>query len=119
MGRILLVGRLAARDLRGRRAEAALILVVITAATATLALGLALSGVTRHPYLDTRAATAGPDVVAQSGGAAPGGGSPAGLTALEHASGVIGHSGPYPVVSPALRANGHTVPAASGFTAAR
>jgi ABC-type lipoprotein release transport system permease subunit len=117
MGRILLVGRLAARDLRGRRAEAALMLVVITAATATLALGLVLSGVTSHPYLDTRAATAGPDVVAQSSDAAPGGGSPAGLTALEHASGVIGHSGPYPVVSPALRADGHTVPAASGFIA--
>src|SRR5450432_1702262 len=117
MGRILLVCRLAARDLRGRRAESALMLVVITAATATLALGLALSGVTSHPYLDTRAATGGPDVVAQSSGAGRGGASPAGLTALEQAPGVVGHSGPYPVVAPALRANGHTVPAGSGFAA--
>ena len=117
MGKILLICRLAARDLRRRRAEAALMLVVITAATATLTLGLALSGVTNHPYLDTRAATAGPDVVAQSSGPAKGGGSPAGLTALEHAPGVIGHSGPYPVASPGLRADGHTVPAASGFIA--
>src|ERR1035438_1623103 len=117
MGRMLLVCRLAARDLRWRPVEAALMLLVITAATTTLTLGLALSGMTSHPYLDTRAATAGPDVVAQSSGSAKGGGSPADLTALEHAPGVTGHSGPYPAVSPALRANGHTVPAASGFTA--
>ena len=117
MGKVLLVCRLAARDLRWRPVEAALMLLVITAATTTLTLGLALSGMTSHPYLDTRTATAGPDVVAQSSGPAKGGGSPAGLTALEHAPGVIGHSGPYPVASPALRANGHTVPAASGFVA--
>ncbi len=117
MGWILLIGRLAVRDLRRRRVEAALILLVITAATATLTLGLVLSGVTSHPYLDTRAATTGPDVVAQSSGSAKGGGSPGDLTALEHAPGVIGHSGPYPVASPGLRVNGHTVPAASGFVA--
>jgi putative ABC transport system permease protein len=117
MGWIVLIGRLAVRDLRRRRVEAALILLVITAATATLTLGLVLSGVTSHPYLDTRAATTGPDVVAQSSGSAKGGGSPADLTALEHAPGVIGHSGPYPVASPGLRVNGHTVPAASGFVA--
>ncbi len=117
MGRILLICRLAARDLRRRRAEAVLMLLVITAATATLTLGLALSGATSHPYLDTRAATAGPDVVAQSERPGKGGGPPAGLTALEHAPGVTGYSGPYPVASPALRANGHTVPAASGFAA--
>jgi ABC-type lipoprotein release transport system permease subunit len=117
MGWILLIGRLAVRDLRRRRVEAALVLLVITAATATLTLGLVLSGVTSHPYLDTRAATTGPDVVAQSSGSAKGGGSPADLTALEHAPGVIGHSGPYPVASPGLGVNGHTVPAASGFVA--
>jgi hypothetical protein len=117
MGRILLIGRLAVRDLRRRRVEAALILLVITAATATLTLGLVLSGVTSHPYLDTKVATTGPDVVAQSSGSAKGGGSPADLTALEHAPGVIGRSGPYPVASPGLRVNGHTVPAASGFVA--
>ena len=76
MGRFLLVSRLAARDLRRRRAEAALMLIVITATTATLTLGLALSGVTSNPYLHTRAVTAGPDVIAQSGGPAKAGGPP-------------------------------------------
>ena len=43
-----------------------LLLLAITAATATLTLGLALHGVTNQPYQQTRAATNGPDVVAQS-----------------------------------------------------
>jgi ABC-type lipoprotein release transport system permease subunit len=33
----------------------------------------------------------------------------AGLEALTHASGVVGHSGPYPVIWSTLRARGHTV----------
>lgn len=120
MGKLLLICRLAGRDLWRRRAEAALMLIVITAATATLTMGFALSGTTSNPYLDTRAVTAGPDVVAQSGIPASGGsphagGPPASLTALEHAPGVTGHSGPYPALSPALGANGHAVPAA-GFS---
>ena len=49
MGRILLVGRLAARDLRRRPAEAALLLLAIIAATTTLTLGLVLHGVTASP----------------------------------------------------------------------
>jgi ABC-type antimicrobial peptide transport system permease subunit len=116
MGRILLIFRLAARDLRRRPAEAMLMLIVITAATATLTLGLALSGATSNPYLDTRAATAGPDVCAQSAVPAKNGGPPASLTALEHAPGVIGYSGPYPLAYPSLQAGGHSVPAtANGF----
>ncbi|HZD02307.1 MAG TPA: hypothetical protein VFA46_19590 [Actinomycetes bacterium] len=76
MGRVLLVCRLAARDLRHRRAEAALLLLAIMAATTTLTLGLVLHGVTSQPYQHTRAATAGPDVVATvapppSNGASP------------------------------------------------
>ncbi|MGI8447210.1 MAG: FtsX-like permease family protein, partial [Streptosporangiaceae bacterium] len=62
--RIVLTGRLAARDLRHRPAQAILLLLAITAATATLTLGLALHGVTSQPYQRTRAATNGPDVVA-------------------------------------------------------
>jgi hypothetical protein len=54
MGRVLLVGRLAVRDLRRRPAEAALLLLAITAATATLTLGLVLRGVTDKPYEKTR-----------------------------------------------------------------
>lgn len=41
-----------------------LLLIAIAAATTTLTLGLALNGVTSQPYQQTRAATAGPDVVA-------------------------------------------------------
>ena len=46
MGRMLVVARLVARDLRRRRGEAALMLVTIMTATATLTLGLILHGVT-------------------------------------------------------------------------
>jgi hypothetical protein len=50
MGKILLVGRLAARDLRHHPVQAALLLAVITAAMATLTLGLVLHGTTSQPY---------------------------------------------------------------------
>ena len=64
MGRILLICRLAVRDLRKRPGEAALLLLTIAAASTTLTLGLVLHGVTEEPYRSTRAATAGPDVIA-------------------------------------------------------
>jgi putative ABC transport system permease protein len=64
MGRLLLVGRLAARDLRRRPAEGLLLLLAIMTATTTLTLGLVLRGMTDAPYESTREATAGPDVVA-------------------------------------------------------
>jgi ABC-type lipoprotein release transport system permease subunit len=109
VGRLLLVGRLAARDLRRRPAEAALLLLAITAATATLSLGLVLRGVISKPYQTTREATAGPDVVAamfpRSGFAVD----RADVKALTEAPGVVRHSGPYPVVGAVLEANGHTV----------
>jgi len=111
MGRVLLICRLAARDLRHRPAPAALLLLAITAATATLTLGLALNGVTSSPYLRTRAATRGPDVVASvvpAGSGQPA--NPAGLTALARAAGVTGASGPYPVAPAMLAAGGHAVP---------
>jgi putative ABC transport system permease protein len=108
MGRILLVCRLAARDLRRRSAEAALLLLAIMGATTTLTLGLILHEVTEKPYESTREATAGPDVVAASGGASA---ELAGLEALTAAPGVVGHSGPYPVAGAVLEANGHTVAA--------
>jgi hypothetical protein len=120
MGRAFLVARLAGADARRHPVEAALLGLAITAATATLALGLALRGVTNDPYQRTRAATAGPDAVAAlfnvpkprttgSGGPGPGhetisstdnGSSKqrtAGFDALAHAAGVVAHSGPYPV----------------------
>ncbi len=63
MGRVLLVCRLAALDMR-RHVTQAVLLLAITAATIVLTLGLALHGVTSQPYQQTRAATRGPDVVA-------------------------------------------------------
>ncbi len=114
MGRVLLVGRLAARDLRHRPATAMLMLLAIVAATTTLTLGLALHGTTSHPYDTTRAATAGPDVVAQATLAKPGApGNPrldlAGLDALTRAAGVTASSGPYPYTFAAMTASGRTV----------
>jgi putative ABC transport system permease protein len=105
VGRVLLVGRLAARDLRRRPAEAALLLVAITAATATLTLGLVLRGVISEPYQTTREATAGPDVVAV---AFPEAGREE-LKALTDAPGVVAHSGPYPMTAAVLEVRGHTV----------
>jgi ABC-type lipoprotein release transport system permease subunit len=131
MGRVVLVFRLASRDLRRRPMEAALLLLAMTAATTTLALGLVLHGVTDDPYHRTRAATAGPDVIAQadpptSAGAGhhvrrsrpatagrvprpargPQGADLASLRALAGASGVAGHSGPYPLAQATVAGHG-------------
>jgi hypothetical protein len=110
VGRVFLVFRLAARNLRGRPAEAVLLLLAITAATTTLTLGLVLRGVTDDPYQSTREATAGPDVVASTA-ADPFIGQPAdraGLEALADGRGVIDHSGPYPVIGAELETDGAT-----------
>jgi putative ABC transport system permease protein len=112
VGRLLIVCRLAARDLLRRPTQTVLLLVVIAAAMAALTLGLILHGVTDQPYTQTRAATAGPDVVASSVGFPETPGALAdplrALTALAHAPGVVAHSGPYPVAWPTLRAHGIT-----------
>jgi len=117
MGKIRLVGRLVVRDLRRRPGPALLLVVAITAATATLTLGLVLNGVTGQPYLRTKAATNGPDVVASvlpqlnqtQLAPLPASALPQ-LRALDQAPGVTAHSGPYPVASAVLRARGHAVP---------
>jgi ABC-type antimicrobial peptide transport system permease subunit len=124
MGRILLIWRLVLRSIRQRPVEAALSVVAIAGATTTLALGLALYGVTSHPYDTTRAETAGPDIVAQAGAATaplpqphrrgrfPSANSKQGLAVLEsltHAAGVVAHSGPFPVTFPLMHFNGLTV----------
>ena len=57
MGRLTLIARLVARDLRHRPGEAVLLLLAITAATATLTLGLVLHGVDQQPVQRTQAAT--------------------------------------------------------------
>jgi putative ABC transport system permease protein len=119
MGRILLICRLAERDLRRHPAQALLLLVVIMAATTVLTLGLVLHGVTSQPYQQTRAATNGPDEVAYLSGPTGPHESPETGTRLQalvhsqvrelvHAPGVIGHSGPYPLAGALVRALGLT-----------
>jgi len=110
VGRVLLVGRLAARNLRRRPVEAALLLLAIMAATTVLTMGLVLRGVTNNPYQHTREATAGPDVVASYAPDPASGQSAdlAGLEALTAAPGVIDHGGPYPVIGAELEADGVT-----------
>ncbi len=88
-------------------------MLAITAAATTLTLGLVLHGVTQGPYERTRAATAGPDLVA---GVYPGGNNnqpavPANLIRLEKAPGVIAYSGPFPYLGMTLHANGYAVAA--------
>jgi ABC-type lipoprotein release transport system permease subunit len=104
MGRALLVGRLAVRDLRRRPVEAALLLLAVMAATTTLTLGLVMRDVASDPYQSTREATAGPDVIGLVLG-------PEGLPRLEELAGepgVVDSSGPYPVAPAELRAGGLT-----------
>jgi putative ABC transport system permease protein len=100
MGTALLVFRLATRDVRRHAAQAVLLVVAIAAAAATLTMGLALNGVTSEsPYVATRAAAKGPDVVAYLTSASQ-------ANSLTRASGVANHSGPYPVVSATIRFDG-------------
>jgi len=108
-GRALLLFRLARQDIRHHFAQAVLLVVAIAVATATLTMAFALNGVNSalngvnsNPYQQTKAATKGPDVVAQSGNdpytnvTSPA--ELAALVALNHAKGVAAHSGPYPIV---------------------
>lgn len=110
MGRLWLVSRLAFRDLRRRRTEAALLLLAITAATATLTLGLVMYEAGSEPYQSTRQATAGPDVIASIGPDEFDGGPAdlAGLEALADAPDVVAHSGPYPMAAADVEASGGT-----------
>ncbi|MFD2081451.1 putative ABC transport system permease protein [Actinopolymorpha cephalotaxi] len=111
MSRILLVGRLAVRDLRRRPGQAALLLLALAAATTTLTVGLVLQGVTDQPNQRTRAVTAGPDVVA---GTAPAPGRPADLAELRRLAGepgVVAVSGPYPYTQKTMTVGGRPVTA--------
>jgi putative ABC transport system permease protein len=109
VGRIVLVGRLAVRDLRRHLGEAALLLLAMMAATTTLALGLALHGLTEEPYQRTREATAGPDVVALVAPDPLNDNAPAELARLESlldAPGVVAHGGPFPATRAIMELNG-------------
>jgi putative ABC transport system permease protein len=107
LGRVVLIWRLAIADIKRRPVQAALLVVMIVTTTTTLTLGLALRKVTDSPFDRTRAATRGPDVIAEVT-PAPGASTPtiAVLATLGHARGVIGTSGPYPVAFARLTAPG-------------
>jgi putative ABC transport system permease protein len=105
-GRALLLFRLARQDIRHHFAQALLLVVAIAVATATLTMAFALNGVNANPYQQTKAATKGPDVVAQS--------SPstnvtspadiAALVALNHARGVAATAAPIRWLPPSCTA---------------
>jgi putative ABC transport system permease protein len=106
VSRLVLIVRLASRDLRHHRAEAILLALALASATTTLTVGLMLRGVTNQPYESTRSATAGPDVVAEVDPPEVGTG-PADLAAVRAVAkraGVASYTGPYPVAATTLAA---------------
>ncbi|MGP3960993.1 FtsX-like permease family protein [Nonomuraea sp. 3N208] len=96
MGSIVLVVRLVLADVRRHKVQAAMLLLAVTVATATMALGLSLRGVSDALYEQTRAATAGPDVVALSGDTGPA--VTSALASLANETEVIAYHGPYRIV---------------------
>ncbi len=111
MGRLLLIHRLVIGDIKRRPVQSALLLVMIVTTTTTLTLALALDHANSSQFARTRAATKGPDVVAEVG-FAPGSGrpSPDQFAPLLHAPGVAGTAGPYPVADARLTASGIDIP---------
>ncbi|GAB3576348.1 hypothetical protein GCM10027445_40290 [Amycolatopsis endophytica] len=95
MGQLLLVCRLILADLRRRPVQAAVFLLTVGTAATALAVGLSVAGVTDARYGETRAATAGPDVVAQTEEDDPS--ALEELEALAHSPDVSVRSGPYPI----------------------
>ncbi len=96
MGPLVLVVRLALADVRRHPAQAAMLLLAVTVATATMALGLSLHGASDALYEQTRAATAGPDVVVLSGESGPA--VTSALASLTDKAEVVAHHGPYRIV---------------------
>jgi putative ABC transport system permease protein len=107
VGRALLIWRLVIGDIKRRPIQAALLLLMIVTTTTTLTLGLALREVTDSPFARARAATRGPDLVAQI---APQSGTRARpatqFASLTNARDVTSTSGPYPFALAKLSAPG-------------
>ncbi|MEU7880294.1 FtsX-like permease family protein [Microbispora bryophytorum] len=106
MGRAVIVFRLVLADIRRHRAQAAMLLLAVTVATAAYALGLSLRGASQALYQQTREATAGPDVVALAPD--PGPAVAPTLTSLARAPEVVAHNGPYRIVYATLVAGDAT-----------
>ena len=81
---------------------------MIVTTTTTLTIGLALHKVTDSPFARTRAATRGPDIVAELNprDATRASAVTRGFAPLVHARGVAGTSGPYPIAFTDLRSRG-------------
>jgi ABC-type lipoprotein release transport system permease subunit len=111
VSKLLVILRLGGRDLRHQPGQAAMLAVVIAAATTALTLGLVLQGTAAHPFQATRSATSGPDALATdfpAGRGAPADPAALGQVApLARARGVVAHSGPFPVAFPVLSVHGH------------
>jgi putative ABC transport system permease protein len=111
MGRLLLVSRLVAGDIRRRPVQSSLLLVVIVTATATLTLGLTLRHVAHGPFARTRTATKGPDFVVETQPRPGAHVAPSNAFApLLHASGVAASAGPFPLAFVRLTAPGVDIP---------
>ena len=111
MGRMLLISRLVIGDIRRRWVQSLLLVVMVLTTTTTLTLALTLHHASQNPFARTRAATKGPDFVAENG-PAPGSGdpSPSQFAPLMHAHGVQATAGPFPVAFTRLTASGIDVP---------
>jgi putative ABC transport system permease protein len=104
MGHLLLIWRLILRDMRRRPGEAAMFLLVVSVAGASLTLGAASGDAVSTGYAKTRAATVGPDVMASTTSQDPSGFA----ERLAHAPGVTGVGGPFFAFDTAIRAHGRT-----------
>jgi putative ABC transport system permease protein len=111
MGRALLIWRLVAGDIKRRPVQSVLLIVMIVTTTTTLSLGLALGHDSQSPFARTRAATKGPDYVAEDG-PAPGSGrpSPSQFSSFFHDHWVAATAGPFPVAYTRLTAPKINVP---------
>jgi putative ABC transport system permease protein len=111
VGRLLLISRLVAGDIRRRPVQAALLFVVIGTTATTLSLGLALRHLAQSPFARTRAATKGPDIVADLQPNPGVHGTPSRAFApLLHAPGVAETAGPFPLAFVRLTDPGINVP---------
>ncbi|WP_225847645.1 FtsX-like permease family protein [Streptomyces sp. HPF1205] len=103
MGYVLL-WRLVLRDMRRRPGEAVAFLLAVTAATASLTLGLATGHAVATGYAKTRAATAGPDVMASTTDPDPA----RFASHLARVPGVTAVGGPFFAFDTTIRANGRS-----------
>jgi len=101
---LVVVVRLMLADVRRHKAHTAMLLVAVTAASATLALGLSIRDVSDGLYRQTRVATAGPDVVAFAPDSGPA--TTSALAALAADPDVVQHNGPYQIVYSTVTARG-------------